>query len=67
MLKMRTNIEIDDNLMREAMKAAGSASKRETVEQGLRLLVQMHRQRDIKKLRAALGWKGDIDSMRCDK
>jgi Arc/MetJ family transcription regulator len=64
---MRTNIEIDDKLMSEAMKASGSATKRETVENALRLLVRMHRQQGIKKLRGALQWEGDIDAMRRDK
>ena len=47
---MRTNIEIDDKIMQEAMSAGGFTSKKATVEAGLRLLAQRHKQRDILKL-----------------
>jgi Arc/MetJ family transcription regulator len=64
---MRTNIEIDEKLMQQAMKASGSSTKRQTVETGLKLLVRLHRQRGIKALRGALRWKGNLDAMRRDK
>ena len=48
---MRTNIEIDDNLMREAMRATGERTKRAVVERGLRLLVQTRGQSRIRRLR----------------
>jgi Arc/MetJ family transcription regulator len=61
---MRTNIEIDDELLAEAMAVAGLPTKRATVEEGLRLLVRLGRQTralaDIK----GLGWEGDLDRMR---
>lgn len=47
---MRTNIEIDDALMRKAMRASGQKTKRATVEAGLRLLVRMNDQTRILKL-----------------
>jgi Arc/MetJ family transcription regulator len=46
-LPMRTNIEIDDALMAEAQKASGYASKKQTVEQALRLLVRLRRQHEV--------------------
>lgn len=49
--KMRTNIEIDDQLMREAMKSSGAKTKRATVEEGLRLLVRLRKQTTIRRLR----------------
>ena len=63
---MRTNIEIDDDLMDEAMKASGLATKRETVEAGLRLLVQLKRQQRIRSYRGKLPWEGDLERMRRD-
>ena len=63
---VRTNIEIDDDLMDEAMKASGLATKRETVEAGLRLLVQLKRQRRIRRYRGKLRWEGNLERMRRD-
>ena len=55
---MRTNIVIDDELMCRAMKAAGARTKRETVEAGLKMLVQVYRRRAARKLRGAIHWEG---------
>ncbi len=62
---MRTNIEIDDALMEEALKRTGLRTKREVVEEALRMLVQLKRQADIRQLRG-IGWEGDLDKMRRD-
>ena len=64
---MRTNIEIDDELMREAMIASGAATKREAVELGLQKLVQAKRQLDAFDELWGMGWEGDLDEMRTDK
>ena len=64
---MRTNIIIDDTLMREALRASGCKTKKETVEEGLKLLVTMSRQACIRKMRGKLNWEGDLDAMRADK
>ena len=64
---MRTNIDIDDKLMREAMRAGGFTSKKSTVEAALRDLVQRHKQRDILKLFGKVAWEGDLDEMRTSK
>ncbi len=61
---MRTNIEIDDKLLKQAMKAAGTTTKRETVEKALELLVRIDGQRSIRKLKGKLHWEGDLDAMR---
>jgi len=63
---MRTNIEIDDKLMREAMRSANTKTKRETVEAGLRMLVRLKRQAGIRKLRGKIRWEGDLNEMRRD-
>lgn len=63
---MRTNIEIDDDLMDEAMRVSGLATKRETVEAGLRLLVQLKRQQGIRSYRGKLRWEGNLERMRRD-
>jgi Arc/MetJ family transcription regulator len=63
---MRTNIDIDDDLMEQAMKASGLTTKRDTVEAGLRLLVQLKAQQRIRRYRGKLRWEGDLDRMRRD-
>ncbi|MGB7548051.1 MAG: type II toxin-antitoxin system VapB family antitoxin [Terracidiphilus sp.] len=61
---MRTNIEIDDKLMRQAMKATGASTKKAAVEAALRKVVQLKKQEGIKKLRGKVQWAGDLDAMR---
>jgi Arc/MetJ family transcription regulator len=61
---MRTNIEIDDKLLTQAMKATGLSTKRATVEEGLRLLVRMRKQVKALANLEGLGWEGDLDEMR---
>ena len=64
---MRTNIVIDDQLMRDALRASGVKTKREVVELGLRTLVRLSRQGEIRRLRGKLKWQGDLDAMRTDR
>lgn len=64
---MRTNIIIDDDLMAQAMSATGATTKRETVELGLRTLLRLRRQGDIRRLRGALDWSGDLEAMRTEE
>lgn len=61
---MRTNIEIDDQLIAEAMAATGVKTKREAVERGLETLVRLSRQAEIRALRGKINWIGDLDEMR---
>jgi Arc/MetJ family transcription regulator len=61
---MRTNIEIDDKLMKEAMRSAKKRTKRETVEEGLRTLIRLHRQTGIRRLRGKVKWVGNLDESR---
>lgn len=61
---MRTNIEIDDKLLADAMRATGARTKREAVELGLAALVRLQRQERLRKYRGKLRWKGDLDEMR---
>jgi Arc/MetJ family transcription regulator len=61
---VRTNIEIDDELMSQAMKAVGLPTKRATVEEGLRLLIQVRGQAEALADLRGLGWEGDLDEMR---
>jgi Arc/MetJ family transcription regulator len=61
---MRTNIEIDDKLMKEAMRSANTKTKKETVEAGLRMLIQIKAQTGIRKLRGKVKWEGDLDELR---
>ncbi len=64
---MRTNIVIDDQLMKEAIKLSRLKTKRAVVESGLRLLIQTKKQERIKNLRGKLKWDGDLDEMRSDQ
>lgn len=63
---MRTNIMIDDQLMERALAASGYRTKREAVEEGLRLLVRLKQQERIRAARGKLPWDGDLDAMRRD-
>ncbi|SMF48726.1 antitoxin of type II TA system, VapB [Alteromonadaceae bacterium Bs31] len=64
---MRTNIVIDDKLMADALKATGLQTKKEAVEEGLKALIKLKKQADIRSLRGKLKWEGDLESMRTDK
>ncbi|MCS5694056.1 type II toxin-antitoxin system VapB family antitoxin [Cyanobium sp. FGCU-6] len=63
---MRTNIVIDDALMKQAMQASGARSKREAVELGLRILVKLQQQAEIRAFRGRLRWEGDLEAQRLD-
>ena len=62
--KMRTNIDIDDRLMRQAMRSSRARTKRAAVEAGLRLLVQTRAQATIRRLRGKIRWDGDLNASR---
>jgi len=61
---MRTNIDIDDRLMRQAMKNSRSRTKRAAVEEGLRLLIQTYAQATVRRLRGKIRWNGDLHKSR---
>jgi Arc/MetJ family transcription regulator len=61
---VRTNIDIDDNLMRQAMRSSGASTKRATVEAALRLLVETHSQTSIRRLRGKVRWQGNLEESR---
>lgn len=64
---MRTNIVIDDALMRAALQVTGLKTKREAVEQGLKTLLRLARQEEIRSFRGRLAWQGDLEAMRRDR
>jgi Arc/MetJ family transcription regulator len=64
---MRTNIVIDDKLMQDVLRATRFKTKREAVEEGLRILLRLRRQAGIRQLRGKLEWRGDLDAMRSDR
>jgi len=61
---MRTNIDIDDGLMRQAMRSSGARTKRAVVEEGLRLLIRTRGQASIRRLRGKVAWEGDLEKSR---
>ncbi len=63
---MRTNIVIDDKLMKDALRATGAKTKREVVERGLQILVDLRKQKYARQLRGKIQWEGDLDEMRTD-
>ncbi len=64
---MRTNIVIDDQLMADALKLSGLQTKKEAVEEGLKILIKLKKQENIKSFRGKLKWEGDLDDMRTDR
>lgn len=61
---MRTNIEIDDEIMREVLRLTGLRTKREAVDLALRELVARHRRLGILELRGRVHWEGDLKASR---
>jgi Arc/MetJ family transcription regulator len=64
---MRTNIEIDDKLMRQAMRSTGARTKKDVVDEALRLLVRLRGQAGIKELRGKIQWEGDLEQSRLNR
>ena len=64
---MRTNIDIEDKLMKDTLRATGLKTKREVVELGLRTLLRLRQQQEIRRLRGKLNWQGDLGAMRTDR
>lgn len=65
---MRTNIDIDDKLMADALKATGAKSKKQAVEIALERVVRLAKQAEgIRSLRGKIDWVGDLDDMRTSK
>ena len=61
---MRTNIDIDDELLAQAQRVSGQTTKKGTVEEALRLLVRIDRQQGLREMRGRAAWDGDLDEMR---
>ena len=61
---MRTNIDIDDKLMEDVLKATGLRTKKDAVELGLRTLIRLKKQENIRNFRGKLKWTGDLEDMR---
>lgn len=64
---MRTSIVINDELMTEVLELTGIKTKREAVETGLKTLLKLKKQEDIRNYRGKLDWFGDLDDMRSDR
>jgi len=64
---MRTNVVVDDDLMESALKVSGKKTKKDAIEEGLRLLIRIKGQERIKDFRGKLKWSGNLDEMRLDK
>jgi Arc/MetJ family transcription regulator len=64
---VRTNIDIDDRLMAQAMRRSGARTKKAAVEAGLRLLAQTHAQGSIRRLRGKVQWEGELNQSRTSR
>lgn len=64
---MRTNIVIDDELMANALKVSGLQTKKDAVEEGLKLLIKLNEQQAVRSLRGKIHWESDLNEMRGDK
>ena len=64
---MRTNIDIDDDLMRQAMRSSDATTKRGVVEEALRLLIQTRSQGSVRRLRGKVAWDGDLTASRMQR
>ncbi len=64
---MRTNIEIDDKLMRQVMRSSGARTKKDAVDEALRLLVRLKGQAGIRELRGKIQWEGDLEQSRLNR
>ncbi len=64
---MRTNVVIDDELMESALRVSGLRTKKDAIEEGLKLLVRLKKQESILRFRGKLKWSGSLDEMRLDK
>jgi Arc/MetJ family transcription regulator len=62
--QMRTNIDIDDTLMAEAQRASGLATKKQTVEEALRLMIRLRRQKDVGAAFGKYRWQGNLAASR---
>lgn len=64
---MRTNIEIDDKLMKDALQATGAKTKKEAVELGLQTLLDLRAQEKARSLRGKITWEGDLNASRTNR
>ena len=64
---MRTNVVLNDDLVKEAIELGEFKSKKAATEAGLKLIIQIKSQEKLKELRGKLKWEGDIEAMRIDK
>ncbi len=64
---MRTNIVIDDKLMKEAQRLSGIKTKKETIEEALKNFIRINKQKEFRKLRGKIKWEGNLDEMRTSK
>jgi Arc/MetJ family transcription regulator len=64
---MRTNIDLDDELIAKAMKVSGTRTKKAAVDAALRLMVRIHGQTEIRKLRGTVQWEGNLDESRMSR
>lgn len=64
---MRTNIILDDDLIKRAVELGGYKTKKSAIEDALRILIQVKSQEQLRRLRGQLDWTGDLEAMRSDR
>jgi Arc/MetJ family transcription regulator len=64
---MQATIRIDNSLIEQAMSLAGFSTKKATVEEALRQLIRLSRQKQVRALRGKLQWEGNLSEMRMER
>ena len=64
---MQTNISIDENLINDVLRLTGLKTKKEAVEEGLKTLIRLAKQDEIRKLKGQIQWEGNLEEMSTDK
>jgi Arc/MetJ family transcription regulator len=61
---MRTNVVLNEELLKQAKKLTGIKTTRQVIHEALETLVRLREQGSVRALRGQLGWKGDLDTLR---
>ena len=64
---MRSNIALDDKLMQQELQASGLKDEQQAIELGLRTLIRLYHQEQLRRQRGKLNWEGDLNAMRVDR
>ena len=61
---MRTNIVLDDELVRKAQEITGIKTKKEVIKEALSTLIRLREQEKVRALRGKIKWEGNLGEQR---